>query len=250
MAQHKDSESFDDSHINSSSHHGRGVNFSLREMIGLVTIIALAVALWNAMSRMREQERELTVMRQEFGYLAPSEPNELAASRSPSEQPLSYRMRIRLPAQKGEDFPYQVVYSSLWEAGNPDPTWFGGVRVPSGESLVTVQIIDDPRDGRWKLATVVSSQSGTSRMSTVLPAPHEEIFRGSHDVISAAIGRETLISEVGSSVRLLDERWLIDGAGVVLDGSAPKESQVGVYAELQPLVTDEVESLGDLLSVE
>jgi len=239
MVKNKDSETCDGSHCESPMYRRAGVKFTLREMIGLVTIIALVAALWNSSRRLRDQERELTVMRKEFGYLAPSEPYELAASRSPSDQPLSYRMRVRLPPQKGTDFPYQIVYSSLWEAGESEPTWFGGVRGPGGESLITVQILDDPRDGKWKLATVVSSSSGTSRMSTVLPPPHEGIFRGSYDVISAGIGRDTLISEFGSSVRLLDERWLIEDAGVVLDGFAPKESQVGVYAELRPLEVHE-----------
>ena len=60
-------------------------------------------------------------------------------------------------------------------------------------------------------------------------------FRGSHDVISTGINRDTVIASVGESIRLLDDRWVIQGNGVQLDGSAPRENQVGIYAELTPV---------------
>jgi len=212
------------------------LRFSLREAIGLVTISALAIALWNTSRQLADRESQLKVMRQEFGYLAPSKATEIAATRSPSDQPLSYRVRVRLPDPLPPGMQYQVVYSSLWESGETSPTWFAGVPVSAGESLVTMQVLNDPRDSRWKLAAVVSSSNGTKRMATVLPPPHEAVFRGSHDVISTGIGRETFVAEFGKSIRLLDERWLVDGAGLILDGGMPRETQVGIYAELQPLM--------------
>jgi len=40
---------------------------------------------------------------------------------------------------------------------------------------------------------------------------------------------------MGQSIRLLDDRWVVGDGGVSLDGGAPKNTQVGVYAELQPV---------------
>ena len=209
--------------------------FSLREVLGMVLIAALGIALGNNSIKLAEQDRELNIMRKAFGYLAPSGDNQVAASRGLSDQPLTYQMRVRLPEPLPEGLEYKVVYSSLWEKGNTSPTWFGSIPIASGESLVTVRVLDDPRDRKWKIAISVSSSAGTYRMSTGLPPPHEEIFRGSHDVISTGINRDTVIASVGESIRLLDDRWVIQGNGVQLDGSAPRENQVGIYAELTPV---------------
>ncbi|MDC0279108.1 hypothetical protein OAL43_02770 [bacterium] len=210
---------------------------SLRECIGLVSIAALGIALVSLSYRLADRESELAKMRQEYGYLAESKVGQIAAARSPSEQPLTYRLRIRVPAKEdGFVSGYRIAYSSLWEAGKTEPTWYAALPVPAGESLVTIKIHEDPRDDRWKISAVVSSSAGTKRMATVLPATHEEVFRASHDVISTGIGRQTAIAESGGSLRLLDDRWLLDGAPLVIDGvQAPRENQIGVYVELLPV---------------
>jgi hypothetical protein len=211
--------------------------FSLREALGLMTIAILAVGLWSTSMKLRNQENELRVMRQEFGYLAPSRSDQIASSRIPSDQPLTYKMRVRLPRELPGGLSYQLVYSSLWESGKTFPAWFGSVPVPQGESLVTIQILNDPRDGKWKIAAVVSATEGTSRIATGLPPPHEVIFRGSHDVISTGLGRETSLVSVGETIRLLDERWVVGNQGVMLDGGPPREDLVGVFAQLEPTGT-------------
>lgn len=72
-------------------------------------------------------------------------------------------------------------------------------------------------------------------MATVLPPEHVDVFRGSHDVLSTGVGRETQSAERKQSIRLLDERWLVGEGGLLLYGDrAPENDQIGVYAELQP----------------
>ena len=221
--------------INVRSRPNSVLRFSLRESLGLMTIAILAIGLWLTSSKLRDREEELRVMRQEFGYLAPSRADQIASSRSPSDQPLTYKMRVRLPRDLPAGISYQLVYSSIWESGRAAPTWFGAVPMPQGESLVTLQILNDPRDSKWKIAAVVSSTEGTSRIATGLPPPHEAIFRGSHDVISTGLGRETLLMAIGESIRLLDERWVVGSQGVMLDGGPPRENLVGVFAQLEPV---------------
>ena len=171
-------------------------------------------------------------MRREFGYLAETSPGQIAAARAPSDQPLTYRLRVRIP---NDSRAYRIAYSSHWPQRSTVPQWYGAVPVPAGESIVTVQIHEDPRDHRWKISTVVSASIGTKRMATVLPPEHVDVFRGSHDVISTGIGRETLAVASSQSIRLLDERWLVGETPLLLYGDrAPEEDQIGVYAELQP----------------
>ena len=206
--------------------------WSLREYIGLLTIVILLIALFATTRRLQKSESELAQLRSQYGHLGETDPGQIAAARAPSDQPLTYRMRVRLP---GESAPYRVAYSSNWPRHASDPQWYGAVEVPPGESLITVRILEDPRDKRWKISTIVSTPSGTRRMATVLPEEHVEVFRGSHDVVSTGIGRQTAAVAMDSPIRLLDEKWLVGESGLLLYGDrAPETDQIGIYAELQP----------------
>jgi hypothetical protein len=210
----------------------RRPQLSLREYLGLATIAMLGMGLVSTAIRLRRSEADLNLMRRQFGFLASTPPGQIAAARAPSEQPLTYRLRVRVPSDAET---YRVAYSSHWPQHKSGPEWYGAVPVPPGESIITVQIYEDPRDRRWKIATVVSAQKETRRMATALPPDHVNVFRGSHDVISAGIGRETFASASDQSIRLLDERWLVGETALLLYGDrAPDEDQIGVYAELQP----------------
>jgi hypothetical protein len=180
---------------------------------------------------MARLERELQNLRREVGYLGPVDPGQIAAVRVTSEQPLTYRVRVRVPPRPG----YRVAYSSLLPKDARGPDWYAGLRVPPGESLVTVRIAEDPRDSRWKITTLVGSERGTQRMATVLPDEHVRAFRGSHDVVSTGVGRDPWVTESGDSIRLLDERWLVGEGSLLLYGDrGPASDQLGIYLELQP----------------
>lgn len=210
----------------------RRARISLREYLGLVTIGMLGIGLLLTSQRLRRSETELVRMRKEFGYLSNTLPGQIAAARAPNDQPLSYRLRVRVPSDAEA---YRVAYSSHWPRHGSGPQWYGAVPVPAGESIITVQILEDPRDHRWKISTMVAATTGTRRMATVLPPEHAEVFRGSYDVVSKGVGRETCAAANNQAIRLLDERWLVGETALLLYGDrAPEEDQIGVYAELQP----------------
>jgi len=211
---------------------GVRLSLSLREYLGLVTIVILVMGLGFTLQRQWRIEAEVTKLRAESGYLNRTEPGQIAAARAPSDQPLTYRVRVRVPTGSAR---FRIAYSSLWPQNSTTPHWFGAVPVPSGESLVTLRILEDPRDQRWKIAALVASPEGNQRMSTVLPPEHVKIFRGSHDVVSTGVSRKTHRANATDTLRLLDERWLVGEGALLLYGDrAPKEDQVGIYAELQP----------------
>jgi hypothetical protein len=210
---------------------GRWHRLSLREYIGLVTIAMLCVGLVTTTIRLRKSEANVAQLRSETGYLTETLPGQIAAARAPSDQPLTYRVRVRVPSSS----PFRVAYSSLWARQSSVPEWYGAVPVPPGESLITVRIHQDPRDQRWKISTQVATPQGTKRMATVLPADHVGIFQGSHEVVSTGIGRQTNAESASKSIRLLDERWLVGEGSLLLYGDrAPARDQIGVYVELQP----------------
>jgi len=211
---------------------GKRLRLSLREYFGLVTIAILMMGLVFTLQRQRRIEAEVTKLRAETGYLHETGPGQIAAVRAPSDQPLTYRVRVRVPTGSAR---FRVAYSSLWPRHSTTPDWFGAVPVPSGESLVTLRILEDPRDRRWKIATLVASVEGNQRMATVLPPDHVKIFRGSHNVVSTGVSRETHRATVTDAIRLLDERWLVGEGALLLYGDrAPEDAQIGIYAELQP----------------
>ncbi len=206
-------------------------SFSLREYIGAVTIAMLTLGLVTSAIRLRRVNAELARLHAELGYLAQSQPGQIAAARAPSDQPLTYKVRIRVPSSPK----FRVSYSSNLPQDSTQPAWYGAVPVPEGESTLTLRIHEDPRDDQWKIVAIVSSAAGTRRMATVLPKEHEQIFRGSHEVVSTGIRRETVVAATTASIRLLDERWLVGDGGLLLYGDrAPEHDQVGIYAELQP----------------
>jgi len=207
-------------------------SLSLREYLGLVTIVILVMGLVFTIQRQRRIEAELTRLRAETGYLQETGPGQIAAARAPSDQPLTYRVRVRVPQGSAR---FRVAYSSLWPRHSTAPQWFGAVPVPAGESLVTIRILEDPRDRRWKIATLVASVEGNQRMATVLPPEQAKIFRGSHDVVSTGVSRKTHSAAATDPIRLLDERWLVGEGALLLYGDrAPENDQIGIYAELQP----------------
>ncbi len=96
--------------------------------------------------------------------------------------------------------------------------------------------MEDPRDKRWKISTIVNNEHGTRRIGTALLPEHVNVFRGSHEVLSTGIPKgQTVSVEMTQSIRVLDERWLVGEGGLLLYGdSPPHEDQIGVFAELQP----------------
>ena len=207
-------------------------SMSLREYMGLLTIVILMLGLVFSIQRLRRLEVEVVKLRTETGYLQQTDAGQIAAARAPSDQPLTYRIRVRVPAGS---IKFRVAYSSVWPRQSVGPEWFGAVPVPPGESVVTIRILEDPRDKKWKIASLVASVEGNQRMATVLPPGHVQVFRGSYDVLSTGLGRETQSAQPTESIRLLDERWLVGEGGLLLYGDrAPEIDQVGIYAELQP----------------
>ncbi len=207
--------------------------FSLRETLGFVTIAVLGTGLVAATIRLRAAQTELDQLRGEVGYIGATEPDQVAASRAPSDQPLTYRIRVRIPKTTDQ---FRLVYSTHWPAGSAYPQWYSAIPLVAGESVVTVRVAEDPRDDRWKISTVVTNVRGTRRMATTLPNEHVAVFRGSHEVISTGIARgQTVAVNASQSIRVLDERWLVGEGSLLLYGDrAPDSDQIGIFAELQP----------------
>ena len=103
---------------------------SLGRFLGAVTIVSLAVGLYLTSRELAQVSGELKRLRQEVGHLDATGPEQVAAARVPSDQPLTYRVRVRVPESPG----YRIAYSSLLPQNSRIPNWYGAVRVPPGES--------------------------------------------------------------------------------------------------------------------
>lgn len=209
------------------------------------TIAALIAGNSFSIVRLRQAETELTRLRREVGSLYETPAGYLAAVRIAADTPLTYRFRVRTPV--ADDSPsrwsspgppkthYRIAYSTILPRGRTQPQWYSAIAVPPGESVVTIQIAEDPRDERWKISTLVRNETASRRMGTVLPDEHTRLFRQSHDVVSTGLKRQDVVAmSPHESIRLLDERWLVGEQSLLLYGDkAPNEDQIGVYAELQ-----------------
>ena len=207
------------------------VRFSITSLLLFLTVIALGSAQLITLWRLRAAESELSRLRRETGYLAPTGDDQIAATRLTSDQPMTYRMRVRVP----DSTPYRIAYSSLWPDSESSPKWFGAVEAPPGESVVILRVLKDPRDERWKITILRRDLEGTRRMGTVLPQSHVDVFLGSHDWLRSGITQQTSTRPIGQSLRLLDERVLVGEGAMMLYGDRPPEADmIGVFAELQP----------------
>ncbi|MEO9592785.1 hypothetical protein [Rhodopirellula bahusiensis] len=206
--------------------------FSLRQLLLAITMIALVLGNVVSILRLRKAESALASLRAESGYLSPTASDLVAAIRAPSEQPLTYVFRVRVPESPGVD--HRLAYSTWLPEGKTQPDWYAMIAVRPGESLVTIRIAEDPRDERWKISTLVRDSGGVRRMGTTLPEAHTAIFRTSHDVISTGVADSMVTLPSDQPLRILDDRWLVGTESLLLSGDKPANSdQIGVYAELQ-----------------
>jgi hypothetical protein len=181
--------------------------------------------------RLRETQRQRDQLRIEVGYLADGDPDQVAATRVPLDQPMAWKFRVRVPP--GE--PIRLACGTLWPREQAVPVWNGAQAMPEGESTVLVRIMRDPRDDRWKLSLIVRNATTTLRLSVGLDDRQAAIFRSSFDTLGGGIGGETVFANPGDSLRLLDQRWLSGDGGLLLYGDRPPVSDVdGVFVELQP----------------
>ncbi|MCO8125060.1 hypothetical protein NHH03_25210 [Stieleria sp. TO1_6] len=207
------------------------LGFSLRELLMLIMVVALASAFVTTLWRLQRAQAELAVLRQETGYLEPSDEGEIAAVRLPSDLPMTYRVRVRVPDWP----PYRVAYSTDWRQSKTSPSWFAAVPLSPGESIVQVQVLRDPQDERWKITTLRRSPEGTRRMATVLPADQVPIFSSPREWLRSGVSNQTTTVAAGKTLRLLDERVLVgEGAMMLYGDRPPSDDMVGIFADLQP----------------
>ncbi len=203
---------------------------TIRTVLFLTLLVGLSLAYLNTFNRMRRAETELRRLRSEVGYLEPVAADQVAAIRVPSTTQLEWKARISVPATPA----YRLAYSAVWRESTLKPDWFSAQSLPPGESTVTVQIIKDLRDDRWKMAIMVQHAGGVARMATALPDEISSVFRGSHDVISGGVGREPLTLPAGDTIHLFDERYFSGDQLLLYGDRAPQSDLIGIFADLQP----------------
>ncbi len=206
------------------------LQLSIRTCLLLTLLVGLSLGYVLTFQRMRRAESELRRLRSEVGYLEPISTDQVAAIRIPSTTQLEWKARVSVPAAPA----YRLAYSAIWQESTFKPDWFSAQSLPPGESTVTIQIIKDQRDDRWKMAIMVHHSGGVSRMATALPDEISSVFQGSHDVISGGVGREPVTLPAGETIHLFDERYF-SGEQLLLYGDrAPPSDLIGIFADLQP----------------
>jgi len=207
----------------------RVTQISIRGLLVLVALVGFAISYVINFSRMRSAESELATLRDEVGFLKPSDIGEVAAVRVLADEPLTWQTRVRIPDGQS----YRMAYSAIWAASTQSPEWFAAQPMRSGESTIIVRVLKDPRDDRWKMSTIIRHADGVSRIATALPDEISSVFRGSHDVISTGVGRQTVTRPAGDSLRIIDQRFYAGDSMLLYGDRGPSEDLIGVFVELQ-----------------
>ncbi len=125
----------------------RRLRFSLLTLLLLLTIAALAVALWQLNAELAPLRAENKRLREEAGELIIEDRAWLHAVQAPKPDALTWKWRLWVP-----DVPqYQVCVLGGRVPATGFPATYGRIGpLKSGESTITYRILKDPKTDAWR----------------------------------------------------------------------------------------------------
>jgi hypothetical protein len=140
----------------------RRLRFSLRTLVSLVTIIAMAIVialLYAELVPLREENRRL---RDEIGELSIEDESKFHAILMPQSNPGEFKWKWRIWIPEGSAYVLQYASKAVPKQGFPQGYGSGITIRDSGEHWVEYQVFRDPESGGWNdmLSTRQGSISG------------------------------------------------------------------------------------------
>ena len=123
----------------------RRPRISLQTLLLLVTIVAMALVIWQLNSELIPMREEVQTLRDETGQLTISEAEKIHAIQMATDYPLAWKWRVYIPDGRKVDLSHhthQIPKESL-------PKTNGHEIAGPGEFVVTVKLDKQP-DGRWR----------------------------------------------------------------------------------------------------
>lgn len=184
----------------STPDHARRVRFSLRNLLLMMTILALALGLvvvgWNN-HRLDEINQALEAenrrLRDEVGELSIEDPGKLHAIHVKSASYLEWIWRVWIP--EGREYRLRCVTGEVPEAGFPQQTGGTIMLRESGEQVIRYSIRRDPRDGKLYGSLSV-------RGASVGKDEHAWAEWGSHVTTTSGVGTSARVYPPGEVVEL------------------------------------------------
>ena len=134
--------------------------FSLREMVLLVAVVALAVSHSMTSLRLRTVSEENRLLRQEVNRFPLDDESLLHVAALQSTDNLTWRWRLHVP--ESGTFVLRTENANLPESGLPTKLGYVGDELPKGDVYVTVTVQKD-RDQRWTVVTLIPAPKMKSR---------------------------------------------------------------------------------------
>jgi hypothetical protein len=94
------------------------LQFTIRGMLAVVTIVALAISLYLTHARLRSTEAEVERLRKETGYLTIGDVDQVHLIAVPTTEEMAWRWRVYLPG--GHDFVLYAHHGRLDAKGHPE----------------------------------------------------------------------------------------------------------------------------------
>jgi hypothetical protein len=134
--------------------------FSLRTLLLLTAIVALAVSHFITSMRLRTLSEENRLLRQEVNRFPLQDESVLHVAALQSTDGLTWRWRLHVP-ENGK-FVVRTEYANLPQRGLPTKLGYVGDELPKGDVHVTVTVQKD-RDQRWTVVTLIPAPKVKSR---------------------------------------------------------------------------------------
>lgn len=154
----------------------RTFQFSLRSLLLMTLIIALAVASLLMYRRLSDAEGELVTLRNEAGYLKIEDETLFHAIAVPCEEPLTWKWRAYLP--KGREYSWHLNSGMIPAMGVLDGGASSQETLPRSQGMevtITVAIRKDPepKNRRWLFNLTYRSADGREKQSTGTSIPDQ-----------------------------------------------------------------------------
>jgi hypothetical protein len=129
----------------------RGLRFSLKTSLLLVTIAAMAMVIWQLYREVVPLRQENRRLRDELGELSIDDDTQFHAILSPQTDPDKFDFKWRVWVPEGRRYLVHFASENISQQGYPKPNFEGSLWLDqSGEQWIEYQVFKESDSGKWR----------------------------------------------------------------------------------------------------
>lgn len=190
-------------------------SFSLRALLVVALVAALAIIAWNSSRRLDETKEDLSQLQEELGHvvgrLTVEDETKFHAIAVDVDEPNTWRWRLYVP--QGLKYHWCVASKEIPRVGTPPHRWGGTSNEhywETGNEVLVTAKLREGEDGQWRLSVASEIAGDKPQMGgTTMPVPKEDLewmFTVPSTESYVLGNRETAIFDPDGPILLLHRR--------------------------------------------